>query len=822
MSSWIQDEGLLATFRTEVGERLASLQSGLLALEATPDAVEVMDAIFRDAHTIKGSAKMMGFGAVKEVAHRMEDVLGDVREGRTELTNDLADLLLEASDQILSILDSKGDPDEISDDVGALLGRIEAIRPVGSNAAAPTTTGIAKSGVESPAPPRESPAVPDIPTRPPRLSGPAKQAARPGAKEDAAASIELPTAGPQGGVGGLLGAARTSGERRAPIDSGVPTAPARLSRETPIASEPRDAIDILAAEADQKSTEARSEGFVNPIGQSIRIEASKLYELIDQVGEVVIGEVRLEEVSKKLTETIRSLEGRLRRTRYKELDSELVGMLEETRERVGVLAAHLAETVRVQGRGLDRLQEQSMRLAMLPTASIFAPFPRLVRNICRELGKEVDLDLDGGGTELDKQVLEQIVDPIRHLLINAIDHGIEAPDDREAAGKPRRGSLRVTARQQGRQVVIEVSDDGKGIDPKTVRSSAIRKNLIETTDELSDQEALALLFQPGFSTAGIVTDTSGRGVGLDVVKEAADRLKGTVDIDSTPGEGTKFSITLPITLAIVEAVLVNSGGQEFAIPVSAVEEVVGIPEHEVQNVGGREAIVLRDRTTSLVSLSEILRLPPDETRDGPVIVVATATRRVAFRAGELIGQQEVVIKGLGTFLPRTRHVAGASILGDGRVILVLDPYELIDSARRPIGVGAAPTRRRTAVVGADSTVLVVDDSLAIREMLRSIFQAAGYRVDTAIDGVDALAKFAQGRYDGVITDVEMPRMDGFGLVEAIRDRPGTEGLPVIMVTSLAKEEDRRRGLDVGANAYIVKSAFDQSRLLDTLRSLVGR
>lgn len=824
MSTWIQDEGLLATFKTEVGERLSSLQSGLLQLESQPDNIDVMNAIFRDAHTIKGSAKMMGFGAVKELAHRMEDVLGDVKEGQLPLTGDLADLLLEASDAILSLLDDGEDPSALPPAAEALLRRLETARP---------GSGLQPSvAAATPAAPRSSAKdklpYPDIPTSPGRLMQKmpsSKDDGGAGADSGGAAEVGAGASGNAGDQGAsLLGAARISGERRAVTHDDAVSVSDSVDSEAPADS----AIEVLAAEAEETSaaaTGARRESFVNPIGQSIRIEAGKLYELIDQVGEVVIGEVRLEEVSKGLAETMRSLEGRLRRMRHKEGDPELIGVLDELRERVGLLSTQLAETLRGQSRGLDRLQEQSMRLAMLPTASIFAPFPRLIRNLCRELGKEVDLELDGGGTELDKQVLEQIVDPIRHLLINAVDHGIELPEDRESSGKTRRGSLTVTARQQGRQVVIEVRDDGRGISPEDVKASAIRKGLIEEGDELSDQEVLALLFKAGFSTAGIVTDTSGRGVGLDVVKEAVDRLKGTVDIDSVPGEGTVFSITLPITLAIIEAILVNIGGQEFAIPVSAVEEVVGVPEHEVQNVGGREAVVLRDQTTSLVPLHKVLSLPEDEIADGPVVVIATATRRVAFRVGELIGQQEVVIKGLGSFLPRTRHIAGASILGDGRVILVLDPYELIDTARRPLGNLASPIQRRSGLSAAGvrpARILVVDDSLAIREMLRSIFEAAGYSVEVAVDGVDGLSKVRQQKFDGVVTDVEMPRLDGFGLVEGVRSRSESENLPVIIVTSLAKEEHRRRGLEVGANAYIVKSSFDQSRLLETLRSLVGR
>lgn len=806
MSTWIQDEGLLATFKTEVGERLSSMQSGLLQLESQPDNIDVMNAIFRDAHTIKGSAKMMGFGAVKEVAHRMEDVLGDVKEGLVPLSGELADLLLEASDAILNLLESSDDPGILSPSVNELIRRLEHARPSVGAGMSPSPDKVHERSAESPR--RGSPV--DIPTSPGRLS-----ASKTTAREEAAAETES-----------VLGAARISGERRSASSISRNDKPSVAdSAET---EAPESAIEVLAAEADESSaqaTAARSESFVNPIGQSIRIEASKLYELIDQVGEVVIGEVRLEEVSRGLTDAIRSVEGRLRRMRHREGDPELIAIFDQLRERVATFASQLAETLRGQSRGLDRLQEQSMRLAMLPTASIFAPFPRLIRNLSRELGKEVELELDGGGTELDKQVLEQIVDPIRHLVINAVDHGIESPAEREALGKRRKGLLQVKARQQGRQVVIEVRDDGRGISPEAVKTSAVRRGFIDEGDELSDQEILGLLFKPGFSTAGIVTDTSGRGVGLDVVKEAVDRLKGTVDIDSVPGQGTIFSITLPITLAIVEAILVNAGGQEFAIPVSAVEEVVGVPAHDIQNVGGREAVVLRDQTTSLVPLYKVLSLPPDEISDGPVVVLATATRKVAFRVGELIGQQEVVIKGLGTFLPRMRHVAGASILGDGRVILVLDPYELIDTARRPLGSSDASRRSRTGTVAGTrqaARILVVDDSLAIREMLRSIFEAAGYSVMVAADGADALVKLRQQKFDGVVTDIEMPRLDGFALVEEVRSRSDLEDLPVILVTSLAKEEHRKRGLEVGANAYIVKSAFDQSHLLDTIRSLVGR
>ncbi len=818
MSNWMQDESLLQTFRSEVGERIASLQSGLLQLEETPDNPEVMNGIFRDAHTIKGSAKMMGFEAIKELAHRMEDVLGDVKDGRLALGPGLADVLLQSSDQILRLLESLDRPDQIDQKTEALMNALDEARMRAGSARKPT---------------KEKEDRPGRDVREASLDE--------AAESTAAGEATPPETSRQVSVTEALGAARAAKKLSSQPPQAAPSEPGAVGSMQPRVEEKSGVSPTPVRVAEEPAPSARTETFVNPIGQSIRIEASKVYELIDQAGEAVIGEVRLEELSRRLAEFMRDLEARMRRLRHKQDGPALWNALDDVRQKVGSISAQLTETVLSQSRGLDRLQEQAMGLAMLPTASIFAPFPRLVRNLSRELGKEVELIMDGGGTELDKQVLEQIVDPMRHLLINAVDHGIEHPEERVKKGKPRKGTLTVTARQRGRQVVIEVSDDGKGIDPKAVRESAVRKGVIEETDELSDSESLSLLFRPGFSTAGWITDTSGRGVGLDVVKEAVDRLKGTVEISSTPGKGTTFSITLPITLAIVDVLLVDVGGQDFAVPVASVDEVLPSEEQEIKEVAGSPCVIWRDHSVALFDLHAILGVPTyaeessnasgDDGRrgsaaqDGPALIITSATRRIAVRVDALLGQQEIVIKGLGSFLPRIRHVAGASILGDGRVVLVLDPNELVDTARRP-GMAPVPVSRRRALTAKPQTVrrrklLVVDDSLAIREMLRSIFEAAGYDVEVAGDGHEALGIVQSSKVDGVVTDVEMPRMDGFALCEAIRSRADLEDLPIVMVTGLEKEEDKRRGLEVGANAYIVKSTFDQSALLDAVRSLVG-
>lgn len=794
MSSWMQDETLLQTFRSEVGERIASLQSGLLQLEETPENPDVMNAIFRDAHTIKGSAKMMGFEAIKELAHRMEDVLGDVKDGRLAIGRGLADVLLQSSDQILQMLEALDRPAEISESTQMLMSALDEAR---------IRAGSAR-----------------------KVDYGEQDAGRGVAGEAAEEAPQAKTSPPTETLGAARAAAKLSGQA-AEEQATVTVSEAAGAPPTPAPEEPEPSV--------------RSETFVSPIGRSVRIEASKVYELIDQAGEAVIGEVRIEELSRRLSDFMRNLEVRMRRLRHKQDPQALSGVLDDVREEVGSISAQLVETVLLQSRGLDRLQEQAMGLAMLPTASIFAPFPRLVRNLSRELGKEVELVMDGGGTELDKQVLEQMVDPIRHLLINAVDHGIEPPGERVRMGKPRKGTLRVTARQRGRQVVIEVTDDGKGIDPTAVREAALKKGWIVDAGELSDSESLLLLFRPGFSTAGWITDTSGRGVGLDVVKEAVDFLKGAVEVSSEVGKGTTFSITLPITLAIVDVLLVDVGGQDFAVPVASVDEVLPPHDQDVKEVAGSPCVLWRGHSVALFELHSILGVPPypavpgegsgnggPEVGDGagkPALIIASGARRMAARVDALLGRQEIVIKGLGSFLPRIRHVAGASILGDGRVVLVLDPNELVDTARRPGAVPSVTGRRRKLAAKPEMVprrrILVVDDSLAIREMLRSIFEAAGYDVEVAGDGRDALGVIQSSKIDGVVTDIQMPRMDGLALCEAIRSRPDTGDLPVVVVTSLEKEEDKRRGLEVGANAYIVKSTFDQSALLEAVRSLVG-
>ena len=401
-----------------------------------------------------------------------------------------------------------------------------------------------------------------------------------------------------------------------------------------------------------------------------------------------------------------------------------------------------------------------------------------------------------------------------------MDHGIETPDERRLRGKPLEGVIRLHAMQLGSEMVIAVSDDGRGIDVDRVREAAGRTD--RSALEMDDEAALYLIFRSGLSTATKITGVSGRGVGLDAVRASLNAVRGRIEVRSDPGVGTEFRIAVPITMATLRCLVIDAGGQAYAIPLHSVRAV--LPPQPSATVGGRAMTMVDGRPVPISSLASVLGT--GNGSEGPSVVVAGLTRSHAFRVDELIDQRDVVVKGLGELVPRLPAVAGAGVQPDGSILLVLEAAGLIERARRmdvgdrtleATGGGAreAPAPRRAA------SILVVDDALTVRELQRSIFENAGYRVRVAVNGEDALLEISQERPDLVLTDVQMPRMDGFQLTEAIRGQPALASLPVIILTSRGSDEDRRRGLECGADGYIVKSGFDQSALLHAVERLLG-
>jgi len=426
-------------------------------------------------------------------------------------------------------------------------------------------------------------------------------------------------------------------------------------------------------------------------------------------------------------------------------------------------------------------------------------------------------------------VLEEIKDPLVHLVRNAVDHGIEKPDEREAAGKPRVGTVTVRAYQKGSNIVVEVSDDGAGIDVEEVKRAALKSKVLpqEELEAISDEQAMQLIFASGVSTSKMITETSGRGVGMDVVRKNVEALHGHVDVDSTLGEGTITTLTLPLTLATTQELLVRVREQTFGIPISAVERIQRIEPESISTVEGKEAIIVNGQPISLVYLCDVLEMPKQEqaldpNEKIPVVILGAGRWRIAFLVDAVVGQQESVVKSLGKQLARVRNVAGATILGTGQVIMTLNPSDLLKSARGAAGKTdiAARIARSQEQEEKRASVLVVDDALATRNLEKNILETVGYDVKVAADGVEALSILqSDGVCDVIISDVVMPNMDGFELTAAVREDAKLCNTPVILVTSLESTEDKERGLEVGADAYIVKSSFEQETLLDAVRQL---
>ena len=476
------------------------------------------------------------------------------------------------------------------------------------------------------------------------------------------------------------------------------------------------------------------------------------------------------------------------------------------------------------GKLVDDLLEDSKKLLLLPFATLAAPFPKMVRDLCRDLGKEADLVVRGEEVEIDKRILEEMKDPLIHLLRNCVDHGVEPADARARAGKPRRATIVVEVRQvDGNKVQISVSDDGAGIDVGKVKRSAVRHGLLSESDAAArdDTAARDLIFHADVSTSPMITRLSGRGIGMAIVREQAEKLGGTVTVSSQPGEGTRFCIVLPLMLATFRGVLIEVAGGLFVVPTAHVERVVRVKVDEVQTVEGRETIALGGRAVSLVRLADVLALP-DAGAATPVhwtiLVLGLGEQRIAFVVDAVLGEQEVLVKRLRLPLSRVRNIAGATVLGSGRVAPILNVVDLLKSARKA-GVAVVGGARHAPAAPSTKSVLAADDSATSRMLIKSMLESAGYRVTSAVDGLEAFTMLRAGMFDLLVSDVEMPRMNGFELTARIRADDRLSELPVVLVTGMETREDREHGIDVGANAYIVKSSLDQGNLLDAVRRL---
>jgi two-component system chemotaxis sensor kinase CheA len=593
--------------------------------------------------------------------------------------------------------------------------------------------------------------------------------------------------------------------------------------------------------------------------ETVRVAVGKLDSLLAQAGELAVTQIRIDERLAQLQALQNEVqawrrEWRMYRGKLAALKREmgpagldghaeslrtLLSLTETTDRRIQSVLDGLTSTAsafRDDSAALQTvtssIEDSVMSVRLVPVGSAFGPLERMARDLSREHGKQIQLQFDGADTEIDRKILEQLRDPLMHMLRNAIDHGIEDPATRRARGKPAYGHITLAVAQVGASVVIEMRDDGRGLDADAIRASAVRKGILdeEAASALGDREALELIFHPGFSTRESITETSGRGVGMDVVRQNVDRLGGHIGMETVPGGGTRFTLSVPLTLATTRAVLVQQGDTVFALPSLMIERNWRVRARDVALVDGRRVASVDGAPVVMVELGEVLegvsgpedRWSDDEAR--PYIVIGQRDRRVGILCDRLLGEQEIVVKPLGWPLRRVRNVSGAAILGHGQLAIILNPVDLLKSSLdtaahtrtqrlTDVGPGAAVRRARR--------VLIADDSLTTRTLERSIFESAGYETVAVPDGAQALAALRQENFDLVVSDVNMPNVDGFTLTASIRSDERLRDLPVILVTSLSDPEDRERGVSAGADAYVVKSRFDQGELLDTVGRLLA-
>lgn len=478
------------------------------------------------------------------------------------------------------------------------------------------------------------------------------------------------------------------------------------------------------------------------------------------------------------------------------------------------------------GKLVDDLLEDSKNLLMLPLSTFGSFLKRLVRDLCRDQGKQADLVIFGEEVEIDRRILELMKDPLTHLIRNCVDHGIEAPEQRQRLGKVHRATIALTVSLlSGDKVELVLTDDGAGIDVEKVKQAAVKRGVVSSqeTRSISDEEALRLIFRSDVSTSAIITQLSGRGLGLAIVQEQTEKLGGKVSVETVRHAGTSIRITLPIALRRVRGILVEAARQLFVVPTTQVERVSRFKPEDVQTVAGGETLVFDGRAVAVTALATVLELSqPEENAEHaertPVIILRVGEQRTAFAVDAVLGEQEILVKRLGKPLLRVRNVAGATVLGSGRVVPILNAADLLESAKNAVGLRPLSAAKDRVKKEAKS-ILVVEDSITSRMLIKGILESAGYQVKTAVDGVDAFTLLRSERFDLVISDVEMPRMNGFDLAAKIRLDKKLAELPIILVTALERREDRERGIDVGANAYLVKSNFDQSNLLEVIRRL---
>ncbi|GAA8998419.1 chemotaxis histidine kinase/response regulator CheAY2 [Helicobacter pylori] len=775
---------IMEDFLIEAFEMNEQLDQDLVELEHNPEDLDLLNRIFRVAHTIKGSSSFLNLNILTHLTHNMEDVLNRARKGEIKITPDIMDVVLRSIDLMKTLLvtirdtgsdTNNGKENEIEEAVKQL----QAITSQNLEGAKEGTKEAPKEEVKKEAKEEikeenkenkaKAPTAKDFASDNPLADEPDLDYANMSAEEVEAEIERL-----------LNKRQEVDKERRAQKkQEAKPKQEVTPQTETPKAPKTETKAK---AKADTEENKAPSIG----VEQTVRVDVRRLDHLMNLIGELVLGKNRLIRIYGDVEE------------RY---DGEK--FLEELNQVVSSISAVTTD-----------LQLAVMKTRMQPVGKVFNKFPRMVRDLSRELGKSIELIIEGEETELDKSIVEEIGDPLIHIIRNSCDHGIEPLEERRRLNKPETGKVQLSAYNEGNHIVIKISDDGKGLDPVMLKEKAIEKGVISERDAegMSDREAFNLIFKPGFSTAKVVSNVSGRGVGMDVVKTNIEKLNGIIEIDSEVGVGTTQKLKIPLTLAIIQALLVGVQEEYYAIPLSSVLETVRISQDEIYTVDGKSVLRLRDEVLSLVRLSDIFKVDAilESNSDVYVVIIGLADQKIGVIVDYLIGQEEVVIKSLGYYLKNTRGIAGATVRGDGKITLIVDVGAMMDMAKS-IKVNITTLMNESENTKSknspsDYIVLAIDDSSTDRAIIRKCLKPLGITLLEASNGLEGLEMLKNGDKtpDAILVDIEMPKMDGYTFASEVRKYNKFKNLPLIAVTSRVTKTDRMRGVESGMTEYITK------------------
>ena len=756
----MRDASLLELFSLEADAQTQVLSAGLLALERNPTQADQLEACMRAAHSLKGAARIVGVDAGVSVAHVMEDCLVSAQESRLYLQPEHIDALLQGTDLLMRI-------------------------------ATPGNT-VGPADIEGYVALMERLLDPSQPT----------------------AKMVAPPPAPQ-----LLAQPLPSLEESLLLPPEPETAP-------PLGSE--------APRQNKRMTEGGE--------RVLRVTAERLNSLLDLSSKSLVETQRLKPYLSSLQRLKRiqsngaraldNLDGQLKTLDLSLEAQEALGdarrLLGEAQLLLAEKTAELDEFGWQAGQRAQVLYDTALACRMRPFADVLAGQVRMVRDLGRSLGKQVRLEIEGEKTQVDRDVLEKLEAPLTHLLRNAVDHGIEMPEQRLLAGKPAEGLIRLRASHQAGLLVLELSDDGNGVDLERLRASIVERNLspLETALRLSEEELLTFLFLPGFSLRDKVTEVSGRGVGLDAVQHMVRQLRGAVVLEQTAGQGSRFHLEVPLTLSVVRSLVVEVGEEAYAFPLAHIERMCDLEPDEIVQLEGRQHFWHEGRHVGLVAASQLLQRPPGQTSQDTLKVVVIREREAVYGIAveRFIGERTLVVLPLDDRLGKVQDISAGALLDDGSVVLIVDVEDMLRSVDKLLNTGRLERIARRAqqtVEAARKRILVVDDSLTVRELQRKLLLNRGYDVAVAVDGMDGWNALRSEDFDLLITDIDMPRMDGIELVILLRRDTRLQSLPVMVVSYKDREEDRRRGLDAGADYYLAKASFHDDALLDAVVELIG-